>query len=209
MEKIGLLVLGVVFFVSLVSAVPGSPHGFFGEVKYSGGASVESGVVVAKIGGVEVGRSSIVEGGYDLVATSGIGGVRVYFYLEGSDDVIGDFDFVAFEVSEYDLEVADVVVDSGDDGSGDGGSSGSSGSSGSGSSSGSSVDSSGTIVLNSVDDSEEDDLQLVSSDDVDVSVGGGMTGGVVGILGTTGGLVVVVFIVLVVGMLVGVLVRRK
>ena len=201
MRKV-LLVFGILFFVGLVLAVPSLPHGFFGDVKYSDGAGVE-GVVVAKIGGVEVGRVEIVDGVYDLVV-EGFDGDEIYFYLEGNDEILGVFDFVEFEISEVDFVVG--VSEGSDDGSSSGDSSG-----------GSSFnkDSSDVVVdIDSGDSEVFNDVLVLNGnveeegvgEEADESFYSLVTGSVVGFVGSTGGMIVVGVFILVV--LVGVFVIK-
>lgn len=50
-QKIFFLFLGVVFFLGFISAAPGIPHQFYGEVVVNGEKVVENNVVVAAVGG--------------------------------------------------------------------------------------------------------------------------------------------------------------
>ena len=91
--------LCLIFLISIISAIPiPSPHAFYGNVKYSNGESVE-GVIVAKMDDFMVGSCDIVGGFYDLIMESEYGGL-IYFYLEGTDESIGNYTFQAFEVTE-------------------------------------------------------------------------------------------------------------
>ena len=203
-------VLLVLVFVSLVLAGPSSPHGFFGDVKYSDGTGVD-GVLVAKIGGVEVGRSDVVAGFYDLIVESENDG-KVDFYLDGSSGVLGSFDFSAFEISEVDFVVG-VVAPGGEDSGDDGGSSGGGGS---GSSSGrgssgrvTSFDSGDAVVLNGEDSVLGDSILLNESEEKEENFVSVITGAVGGVVGSAGGAVAVVFVLVVIGGFVVFRVRKK
>ena len=196
------------FLISFVLAIPAiSPHAFYGTVAYSDGKLIQENLTItAKINGIEVGKSDIINGKYDLIAESIKGGERIDFYITGKNEAIGYDFFEAFEITELNFTTNLINPNSetqnGDD-------SDSQGSSGGGSSS-----SSGGIISpppttnESASSSEENTTQTQENEEQEI-VSPGMTGAVIGFLKSGEGIASLITFILIVILLIGVMILKK
>jgi hypothetical protein len=104
-----ILFLFVVFFLPLCIAFPFAlPHAFFGIVTYQNGVPVNSGNIFAELNGEIVERGTIFNGTYgyheNFILASIEGGI-IYFYFEGFNESVGNYEFEALGVTELNLIV--------------------------------------------------------------------------------------------------------
>ena len=102
------------------------PHAFNGLVNNQNGEGI-NGTITAKINGLIVASSGIINGAYDLVVESENGGT-IDFFIDSQSGSIGNHIFTGFAVTELDFTV-EVENSSESGGGGSGGSSSSSSSS--------------------------------------------------------------------------------
>ena len=203
-----IILIGAIFFffISLVSAST-FPHAFYGTVAYSDGTLIqEAWIMIAKINGEEVGRSDIINGKYDLITESAEGG-PIDFYISGKSEIIKSYIFEAFEITELNL-VTNIPNPNADSNSGRDDHSSDNG--GSDDTPSGSSSSNSTIILNKITDTQTtNEKNTIGLNGNQETTNQKITGGVIGFIKSGGGLIVLIFSVLIIVIGIGVIVIQK
>jgi hypothetical protein len=180
------------FVLGLASAVITTPHGFYGEVDYSDGVLIQDSLsITAKISGMIVGTTTIINGIYDLVVESENGGT-IDFYIQGQSGTIGNYVFTGFAVTELDFatSLANPNAGSSSSSSSSSGGGGGGGSSSSSSSSTSTQTPDNTINLNT-ETKNDNDINLISNENQGTK-NPGITGAITGFAKTPEGIIFII-----------------
>ena len=205
MKKQLMFVMLSLFLIGVVFAIPPIPHAFEGNVYYSDGTTLlEDGyTIIAIIGDFEI-SADIINGKYNLMVESD--GGTIEFYISGQTEAIGNYPFVSSNITELDFTTTltnpDTTPVSPPPNNNNGGSPGGGSSSG---------DSPIIITSETTDNqtnttNEENTIGLNGNQEPTSS---GITGGVIGFIKTGGGLVTMIFAILIIVIGIGVIVIQK
>jgi len=202
MKKIILLFIFLLSISFVLSQGISKPHAFYGDVHYSDGTTLlENGYsVTAKIDGVEVGKSDIINGEYDLVV-EGEKGETIYFYV--NEEKVETSVFEEFGITELDFFTDIAKPTSPENNNDDNDNEDSTRKSSSSSSSSTTQTNDNTIKLN-IKTEDDENTNLISNENQETSPG--ITGAVIGFVKSGGG-IGLIFTLLILG--IGVMILRK
>jgi hypothetical protein len=208
MKKIVLLFIFLLSISFVFSQGITKPHAFYGDVYYSDRITLlENGFsVTAKIEGVIVGSSEIMNGKYDLII-EGKKGKTIYFYINEKE--VKNYIFEEFGITKLDF-FTDIVKPTSpenndnneENNNNDGGSLGG----GSPSDSSTTQTNENTIKLNIETEDDSKDSISLDKDKTSEKTSLGITGAVIGFV-KSGGAIGLIFILLIVG--IGVMILKK
>ncbi len=202
MKKIILLFIFLLSISFVLSQGISKPHAFYGDVHYSDGTTLlEKGYsVTAKIDGVEVGKSDIINGEYDLVV-EGEKGETIYFYV--NEEKVETSVFEEFGITELDF-FTDIAKPTSPENNNDDNDNGDSTRKSSSSSSSSTTQTNDNTIKLNIKTEDDENTNLISNENQETSPG--ITGAVIGFVKSGGG-IGLIFTLLILG--IGVMILRK
>jgi len=198
-KQIILTILISISLIGLISAsIPPIPHAFEGNVYYSDRTTLigDGYTITAIIGDFEI-SADIINGKYDLMVKS-YGGT-IEFYISGQTEAIGNYPFVSSNITELDFKTTFTNPDTTPVSPPPNNKNGNRPSGGS-----------STIILNKTTDNQTtNEKNTLGLNGNQKPTNPGITGGVISFIKTGGGLIILIFSVLIIVIGIGVIILKR